>query len=66
MRNNNSDVNLLQTALEVYLKISCMAIDESLYDTIMYGDSIGSPQYALELSMCLQEQNVIMEILDGI
>jgi hypothetical protein len=56
---------VLAAAIECYSLITAMALDESIYDYIMYGESIGSEQYAQELSLCLQEQKVIEEILDG-
>lgn len=43
--------------------ICALAVDENIYDVLMYGDSIGSKQYAQELSLGLSKQKIVEELL---
>ena len=61
---NRDVVDVLGVAQYCYSKITAMAIDENIYDVMVYGDSLGTIHYVQELALCLQKQHIIDELLE--
>jgi len=59
----NKQPDILQLLQYCYSFICALAVDENIYDVLMYGYSIGSEQYVQELVLGLSKQNVVEELL---
>lgn len=55
--------NILEVLQYSYSFMCALAVDENIYDVLMYGDSIGSQQYLQELCLGLSKQKIVLELL---